>query len=188
MVIKICGIKSLEEVKYCNILLPDYVGFVFAESKRKISLDVAKYLYNGLNHRIMVVGVFRNQPIDEVVGICKANVVDLVQLHGDEDDSYVKELKERTGLKIIKAYTKSIYADYLLLDSKIPGCGMKTKYSKIDNETPTFIAGGIGIENITDLMLLKPYGIDLSSSVEENGFKNYFKMENIIRMVRSYEG
>lgn len=187
MVIKICGIKTLEEVKYCNILLPDYIGFVFAESKRKITLDKAYELYNGLNHRIKVVGVFRNQSIEEVIKIAKSSVIDLIQLHGSEDDEYVRKVKEATGLEIIKAYNKSKYADYLLLDSKNPGSGIKRDYTFKKTNVKTFLAGGIGIDNIADVMLLNPYGIDLSSSVEVNGIKNYNKMENIIRMVRTYE-
>jgi len=188
MVIKICGIKTLEEVKYCNILLPDYIGFVFAKSKRQVSIDKAYELYNGLNHRIKVVGVFRNQSIDEVISVARSGIIDLIQLHGDEDDEFIRKVKETTNLEIIKAYKKSKYADYLILDSKDPGSGVVGDYKFKKDSTKTFLAGGICENNITDYMLLDPYGIDLSSSVEVNGIKNYHKMENIIRMVRTYEG
>ena len=127
--IKICGIKRLEDIEIVNKYNPDYIGFVFADSKRKISHDLAKRLKDNLNSNILSVGVFVNSSKDEILGLFNEGIIEIAQLHGNESEEYIIDIKERTNyeLKIINAiemsqdidllkYDKSL-ADYLLLDS-----------------------------------------------------------------------
>ena len=187
MLIKICGLKRLEDIEYANILKPDFIGFVFASSKRKIDIDLAIKLRNKLNKDIKVVGVFRNDDIELIKEVVKNNIIDLIQLHGDEDDSYILKIKEFTDLKIIKAYRDSIYSDYSLFDNEDPGKGIVFDWNKINTNKPFFLAGGINIENIDKALMVNPYCIDVSSGAETDGLKDFRKMEELIKRCRDYE-
>lgn len=127
--IKICGLKRLEDVGIVNIYKPDYIGFVFADSKRKVSHELAYEMKNNLNSDIVSVGVFVDADMDEIIELFNQGIIEMAQLHGSESEEYIKNLKENTNdkLKIINAiemsnekdllaYEDSI-ADYLLLDS-----------------------------------------------------------------------
>ena len=186
--IKFCGIRRKEDIDYVNILKPDFIGFVFAlESKRRLTLNQAKRLKKNLNEDIITIGVFKNQPIQLIVDACKEGIIDIIQLHGDEDDSYIKELKSYVDNEIISVYRTSKYAEYVMYDSKIPGQGKRTIYYNRAKNKPVFLAGGIDINNIDEIKLLNPYAIDMSSSIETDGFKDFNKMEKIIKKVRNYE-
>ena len=183
--IKICGLRRLEDILIVNKYNPDYIGFVFAKNKKRtISLNDALLFKQHLNNGIIAVGVFLNNDIDEVINIANSNAIDMIQLHGSEDDSYILELKKRTNKPIIKAYRDSIYADYSLFDNINPGSGEKFNWDTIKTNKPFFLAGGINIDNIDEAKLLNPYAIDLSTSVETNGFKDEGKIKEIIRKVR----
>ena len=132
--IKFCGIKRIEDIDICNELKPDYIGFVFFDrSKRFIKPIDAKTLKEKLDRSIKSVGVFVNEEIDKIVEIVNEGIIDLVQLHGDEDDEYIRHLKEKTKTPIIKAFkilskndiigANESIADYVLLDSGA-GTGM----------------------------------------------------------------
>ena len=127
--IKICGLKRLEDIEIANKYKPDYIGFVFADSKRKISHDLACKLKEKLNSDIISVGVFVDAPQSEILELYTEGIIEIAQLHGTESEEYIRNLKEKTNhkLKIIKAieitqdtdllsYDNS-KADYLLLDS-----------------------------------------------------------------------
>ncbi len=184
MKIKICGIRRLIDIEYVNELKPDYIGFVFAESKRRITLNEAKILKENLNKDILAVGVFRNQTIDEIMNVIDAKVIDIIQLHGDETKDYIMDLQSKTNLKIIKAYQEFESIDYVLIDSINPGSGIKENWEIKDYKKKVFLAGGVNISNIEEAINLNPYAIDISSGVESGGFKDYKKMEEIIRRVR----
>ncbi len=185
MLVKICGLRRIEDIEYVNVLKPDFIGFVFALNKvRTIDIYTARKLKDRLNPLIKVVGVFRNNDINYVKEIIDLDIIDIIQLHGDEDDDYIKELKEYSNLPIIKAYRNSIYADYVLYDNDNPGKGMKFDWNKVKNDKPFFLAGGIGVEDIDSAKELNPYCIDVSSSVEVDGFKDYEKMKEFIRRCR----
>lgn len=143
--IKICGIKRLEDIEIVNKYNPDYIGFVFADSKRKISHDLAKRLKDNLNSNILSVGVFVNSSKDEILGLFNEGIIEIAQLHGNESEEYIIDIKERTNyeLKIINAiemsqdidllkYDKSL-ADYLLLDSG-KGSGKTFDWQLIRND------------------------------------------------------
>lgn len=92
--IKICGLKRSEDVDYVNTYQPDYVGFVFA-GKKKDYLWSGKRIKKGLLSSIQVVGVFVNEDISFVEKLVKNDVIDLVQLHGQETNEYIKILKQK---------------------------------------------------------------------------------------------
>ena len=184
--IKICGLRRIEDILIVNKYKPDYIGFIFAHNKtRTISLEDALYLKNNLDNDIIAVGVFKDNDIDEVINIANSGAIDMIQLHGAESDEYIIELKKHTKLSIIKAYRDSVYADYALFDNINPGSGKTFNWDTIKTNKPYFLAGGIDINNIDLAKKLNPYAIDLSSSVETNGFKDEEKIREIIKKVRS---
>ena len=185
MLVKICGLRRLEDIKYANELKPDFIGFVFADkSKRKIDYDLAIKLKKELNKDIKVVGVYLNQSIDYILTAVKLNIIDIIQLHGDEDDNYIKELKEKAKLPIINVYRESIYADYVMYDSLNPGSGNRVDYSYKKGNKLIFLAGGINILNLDEIKKQNPYCIDTSSGVEHLGYKDFDKMKEFIMKVR----
>jgi len=185
--IKICGLRRKEDILIVNKYKPDYIGFIFAEGrKRTIDIHSAKMLYNILDHSILAVGVFLDQDINFIKEALP--YIDLIQLHGNEDTNYIKELKKITNKPIIKAYRNDSYADYYLLDNINPGSGVKMDFNGINkNDLRLFLAGGINISNIDEALKLNPYCIDVSSGVEVLGYKDDKKIEEITRRVKEYE-
>ena len=195
--IKICGIKRLEDISLVNKYKPDYIGFVFADSKRKVSHDLAYELKQNLDSDIISVGVFVDSPIEEIVKLFNEGVIEVAQLHGDEDEKYIKSLKDNTNdkLKIIKAIEMSYKtdllkyddfpADYLLLDSG-KGSGKTFDWGLIRNDLKKefFLAGGLNSENVKELIMkFNPYAIDLSSSLEVDGYKDENKIKEIMEVI-----
>ncbi|WP_296873065.1 phosphoribosylanthranilate isomerase [uncultured Methanobrevibacter sp.] len=195
--IKICGIKRLEDVEMVNRYKPDYIGFVFADSKRKVSHDLAKELRNNLDSDIIPVGVFVDSPQDEILRLFDDGIIEIAQLHGSESEQYILDLKKRTNgeLKIINAIemTQEIdlleyndsNSDYLLLDSG-KGSGKTFDWSLIrkDIKKEFFLAGGLNSENVTQAINeFNPYAIDLSSSLETDGFKDENKIKEIMEVI-----
>ena len=101
--VKICGLRTLADVRLVNQYLPDYVGFVFAKTRRLVADDQALLMRQMLDQRIQAVGVFVNEPIAHVIRLCDMNAIDAVQLHGDEPESYIRQIKDKTGITVIKA-------------------------------------------------------------------------------------
>lgn len=196
MKIKICGLKRNEDIEYVNEALPDYIGFVFSKSRRQVTLQQAYDLKRDLNSRIKSVGVFVNEPQDMIAELAKNGIIDLAQLHGNEDNVYISKLREKTDgkVKIIKAISISnefsidqineIDADFFLLDNGSGGTGKVFDYSLIKNKVNDriFLAGGINAGNIKNAVSLNPYCIDVSSGAESDGIKD---REKIIKLVRS---
>ena len=195
--IKICGIKRLEDISLVNKYKPDYIGFVFADSKRKVSHDLAYELKQNLDSDIISVGVFVDSPIEEIVKLFDDGVIEIAQLHGDEDEKYIKSLKDNTNdkLKIIKSVEMSdktdllkyddLPADYLLLDSG-KGSGKTFDWELIRNDLKKefFLAGGLNSENVKELIMkFNPYAIDLSSSLEVDGYKDENKIKEIMEVI-----
>lgn len=187
--IKICGIRNKEDIQIMNKYKPDYIGFVFVNtSKRYVDIDTAYNCKMALNKEIKAVGVFLDADISSIINIVKRGIIDIIQLHGNEDSGYIKNLRDMVDIPIIKAYREDANADYLLLDNVNPGSGKVFDWNKIKTTKKYFLAGGININNVLDALKLNPYAIDVSSGVEVNGFKDEKKVEEIIRMVREYEG
>lgn len=125
--VKVCGILRIEDIGYINKFKPDYIGFVFAHSSRQVNDSVAMELKRELNPTIKSVGVFVNDDIKRVARLCNTGVIDMIQLHGDEGEDYIVELKSQTSAPIIKAVrvrnecdiicVEGLSCDYLLLDT-----------------------------------------------------------------------
>ena len=192
--IKICGLKRLEDIEIVNKYKPDYIGFVFADSKRKVSHDLASKMKKNLDSSIKSVGVFVDAEIEEILKLYDDGIIDIVQLHGSESEDYIKILKQNSDykLEIINAiemsgeknlldYDDSL-ADYLLLDSgKGSGKTFDWRLIRKDLKKEFFLAGGLNAENITEaIMEFNPYAIDLSSSVETDGYKDELKIKKVM--------
>ena len=192
--IKICGLKRLEDIKIVNKYKPDFIGFVFADSKRKVTPDLARQMKQNLDDSIQSVGVFVDAAIDEILEIHEQGIIDMAQLHGSESEDYIEKLKKKSNnqLKIINAiemddekdlleYDNSI-ADYLLLDSgKGSGKTFDWRLIRKDLKKEFFLAGGLNYQNISQAINeFDPYAIDLSSSVETNGYKDELKIKKVM--------
>ena len=187
--IKICGLKRLEDIEIVNKYKP---------SKRKVSHDLAFEMKNNLSSDIVSVGVFVDADIDEIVDLFDRGVIEIAQLHGLESEDYIRNLKENTNykLKIINAiemsdekdlleYDNSL-SDYLLLDSG-KGSGKTFDWSLIrtDLTKDFFLAGGIDISNVNQAIEeFNPFAVDLSSSLETDGFKDENKIKEIMEVIR----
>ena len=101
--VKICGITTKAEVDAVNRCRPDYMGFVFADSRRRVTYEEAANLKRQLSSGIKAVGVFVNEPIDYILKLVQERVVDLIQLHGEEDESYLRLLRQKTACPIMRA-------------------------------------------------------------------------------------
>lgn len=184
--IKICGLKREEDIEIVNKYKPNYIGFIFAfNKKRTIDIAKAKKLYSLLDRDILAVGVFLNQDIDYIKEALP--YIDLIQLHGNEDEKYIEELKKITSKPIIKAYNDYVLSDFVLLDNTLPGSGIKADWEDLDKyNNPVFLAGGINISNIDEALSLNPYCIDVSTGVETDGYKDESKIKELIEKVRLY--
>ena len=195
--IKICGLRRLEDIEIVNRYKPDYIGFVFADSKRKVSHKLAGQMKNNLSSDIISVGVFVDAPQDEIIKLFEDNIIEIAQLHGRESEDYINNLKENTNdeLKIIKAIEMSddedlseydnSPADYLLLDSgKGSGKTFDWQLIRKDLKKEFFLAGGINSTNVKKAIEeFNPYAIDLSSSLETNDYKDENKIKELMEVI-----
>lgn len=143
----------MEDIEYANEVLPEFIGFVFApKSRRYVSFEQAKKLRGELDYRIAAVGVFVDEDIENIVRLVKDEVIDMVQLHGSEDNAYIAKLREMAEVPIIQAFkiidsydAESAVlsdADFVLLDSGM-GTGKTFDWSLIKSiNRPYFLAGG----------------------------------------------
>lgn len=198
--IKICGLSQPMDIRMVNAVRPDYVGFVFANSRRQVTDTRAIELKDRLDPDIKAVGVFVNEHMERIIRLCKDNVIDLVQLHGDESERDIINLKEFIPNPIIKAvrvrtkeditHASQLSCDYLLFDTysedQYGGSGETFDWSMISKvNKPFFLAGGIHIGNVAlAIRDYHPYGIDVSSGVETDGYKDGKKINEIVRIVR----
>ncbi len=176
--IKICGLFREQDIEYVNEALPDFIGFVFAEkSKRYVNFNRAENLRKNLSEKIVPVGVFVNEKIENIVALYENGVINMVQLHGRESDEYVAELRKKCDAKIIRAYIDGL-CDYVLLDGAVPGSGQVFDWSSLRNRdlSNVFLAGGINLNNIKEALALNPFAVDISSGAETNGFKDREKI------------
>ena len=195
--IKICGIRRLEDIDIVNRYKPDYIGFVFASSKRQVSHEFAAELKSNLDSGIVSVGVFVDADHEEIIKLFNEGVIEIAQLHGTESEDYINVLKQKTNdeLKIIKAiemsenedlsYYDNLDVDYLLLDSG-KGSGKTFDWRLISKNLKKefFLAGGINSGNVMEAIgKFNPYAIDLSSSLETDGFKDENKIKEIMEVI-----
>ncbi len=196
--IKMCGLRRTEDIEFANRVKPDYIGYVFAEkSKRYIATEKAAELTKLLDGDIVPVGVFVDETMENVMAAVKMGAVKMVQLHGSESEDFVSELKSR-GIPVIKAFqvgaaediaaAERSCADMVLLDSG-KGSGQTFDWSLIGSiKRPYLLAGGITAENAAQaIRQLRPFGVDASSCLETDGFKDIAKMKAFAQAVRAAE-
>lgn len=203
MKVKLCGVKRPEDVAMMNEFRPDYVGFVFAGEKRRVSPETAAELAARLDGGIGRVGVFVDEEPEAVARTAKLAGLDVVQLHGDESAACVAALRGLLpGVAVWKAVrvrdktgipaALGLGADLLLLDSFSPGeyggTGKTADFGLIRRarlRVPFFLAGGLNETNLERAVReVSPYGVDLSSGIETNGVKDRRKIERVMRILR----
>ena len=196
--IKICGLSRECDIDYVNQAQPDYAGFIlrYPKSRRNVRAAQAAALRAGLKPGIRAVGVFVDQPLETVLQDAEATGLDVIQLHGQENDAYIRALREQTGLPIWKAFrvvteedltaARASAADLILLDS---GCGTGKPFDwalLAGFDRPYFLAGGLTPETIPEaLRRLSPLGVDLSSGVETGGCKDEQKISAAVHAAHS---
>ena len=208
--VKMCGISKIETISAVVEAKPDYMGLVFAPSKRQVTVEQAEILVEELhkqciNHYdtkvVKTVGVFVNETLDNLVRIADTANLDAVQLHGDEDETFIQSLKERTNVEVWKAIQIRTAADtekwidssadMLLFDAyhkdERGGTGEVFDWSSLDAfERPFMLAGGIDSTNVARaIRTVRPYGIDISSGIETNGVKDDEKITAFTKIVNS---
>ena len=201
--IKICGMRRVDDILYVNTYHPDYAGFILSEGfKRTVDIDTFYDLELLLNKEIKRVGVFVNEPIENILKSF-AQKLDVIQLHGEENAEYIDKLRENCDCEIWKAVrvkdedtirmVNQFQADKLLLDSftavAYGGSGKVANWKIIQTakiEKPFFLAGGLTEQNIVEgIKTVQPYGIDLSGGIETDGCKDRNKIAKIIELVRN---
>jgi phosphoribosylanthranilate isomerase len=198
--VKICGLSRPCDIEAVNQYRPDYIGFVFAaNSSRKITPWQAAELREKLDPGIACVGVFVDETIENIIALTKSGTIDLIQLHGSEDEEYIQSLKALTDKPVIKAVSvnnkgdvqkwDNTSADFLLLDNHGGGTGKSFDWDLIGAVSkPYFLAGGLCPESAgAAVKRSKPYSLDVSSGVETQGSKDPVKIREFIRRVRNAE-
>lgn len=195
--IKLCGLTRPSDIETANLLHPDYVGFVFAKkSRRYVSPERVKTLKELLHPDILAVGVFVDEEPEAVATWLSSGIVDVAQLHGEEDEAYIKKLRELTDRPIIKAFSvkethdiekaNDSMADFVLLDAGDGGTG-----SAFDRELlagmnrPYILAGGLDADTAAEAVRRwRPYAVDVSTGIETDGLKDAEKMQAFVKNVR----
>ena len=198
--VKICGLSRPEDIEAVNRYRPDFIGFVFAPSRRQVNKETARSLRTSLDASIQVAGVFVNQPPEEIVELLQEGIIDSVQLHGDEDDAAIAHLKSLYDCMVIKSVgignalpKLPAAADYLLFDtmsSERGGTGRVFDWNVLEGYagTPYFLAGGLDAENVGEAVArLHPFCVDVSSGIENGGVKDREKIERFIKQARGQE-
>ncbi len=194
--IKFCGLTRECDIKAVNELMPEYIGFVFwPRSKRVVTRELASELKAMLDPSIKAVGVFVDEDIEVVKSLLNDGIIDIAQLHGNEDETYINDLKNSTGKSVIKAFrirneddakkAQTSPADWVLLDSGM-GTGKTFNWEIIKGvNRPYFLAGGLAPDNAAEAIReLHPYALDVSSGIETEGIKDTKKMTDFYEAVR----
>lgn len=211
--IKLCGMMKPCDIEYANRVKPDFVGFIFANTRRKISAAQAKQFRKALDAEIPAVGVFVNEDISVITSLVQDGCIDMIQLHGEEDVDYIRRLREICDVPVIKAVkvqtveqirqAAALPVDYLLLDTYrkgvLGGTGeafdwellREAKAAAGDTAEgelfgkPYFLAGGLHAGNLREAAALGSYGLDVSSGIETEGSKDFDKMVEVVKIVRT---
>ncbi|MEW8996488.1 MAG: phosphoribosylanthranilate isomerase [Thermoanaerobacter sp.] len=197
--VKICGLRRKEDIEYANELKPDYVGFVFAKSKRQIEVEQALDLISLLDKEIKTVGVFVNEPVENALKIAQTLNLDVLQFHGDETQDYIDNFKNFTVWKAIRIKdkedlekTKEFKVNSFVFDTltknEYGGTGKTFNWEvlkEMELNVPIILAGGLNENNVEEaIKIVDPYAVDVSSGVETEGYKDFKKMKSFIEKVR----
>lgn len=194
--IKLCGLTRPEDIEIANALRPEYIGFVFFEkSRRYVEEEKARGLKSLLSKEIKAVGVFVDEPPGKIAHLLDSGIIDIAQLHGSEDEGYIKRLRTFSDKPLIKAFrilseddvkrAQESSADFVLLDSG-QGCGKAFDWELLrDIKRDYFLAGGLDPENVSDaIRALHPFAVDVSSGIETDHIKDKNKMVAFVSAVR----
>lgn len=212
--IKLCGMMKPCDIEYANRVKPDLVGFIFANTRRKISAAQAKQFREALDAEIPAVGVFVNEDISVITSLVQNGCIDMIQLHGEEDADYIRRLREVCDVPVIKAVkvqtveqirqAAALPVDYLLLDTYrkgvLGGNGEAFDWELLREAKaaagdaaegelfgkPYFLAGGLHAGNLREAAALGSYGLDVSSGIETDGSKDFTKMVEVMELVRKF--
>lgn len=196
--IKICGLRRPQDIEAVNRAGPDFAGFVVEVpgSRRSVSREELRSLAGGLKKEILAVGVFVNAPSELVAELLEEGTIQLAQLHGQEDEAYLRRLRKWTDKPLIQAFSirteedarraLSSTADYLLFDQGNGGTGRSFDWSLLPEiSRPFFLAGGLGEDNLAEaIRQVRPWAVDLSSSLETGGLKDPEKIRRAVELVR----
>lgn len=202
------------DIEYANRVKPDFAGFIFANTRRKISAAQAKQFREALDAEIPAVGVFVNEDISVITSLVQNGCIDMIQLHGEEDADYIRRLREICDVPVIKAVkvqmveqirqAAALPVDYLLLDTYrkgvLGGTGeafdweLLREAKIVAGDTaegelfgkPYFLAGGLHAGNLREAAALGSYGLDVSSGIETDGSKDFTKMVEVMELVRKF--
>ena len=205
--IKLCGMMKPCDIEYANRVKPDLVGFIFANTRRKISPAQAKQFREALDAEIPAVGVFVNEDISVITSLVQNGCIDMIQLHGEEDADYIRRLREVCDVPVIKAVkvqtveqirqAAALPVDYLLLDTYRKGVLGGTgeafdwellREAKIaaGDTAEGELFGGLHAGNLREAAALGSYGLDVSSGIETDGSKDFTKMVEVMELVRKF--
>ena len=197
MIIKFCGIRRPEDIEAVNETRPDLAGFIIVKDRRRyIAPEKVRELRQLLDPSVKVVGVFIDEDIEVVAKLLHDGIIDIAQLHGNESEDYIRELKSRTGAQVIKAVgirssedverAERSPADLVIVDSPGGGTGNTFDWELLKKiKRPYILAGGINAENIEEAVeMLHPYGVDVSSGIETDGYKDKEKMKAFMALVK----
>jgi phosphoribosylanthranilate isomerase len=203
--IKICGITNLEDAQDAVTFGADAIGFIFAKSPRKVEPEAVKSIIANLKGKILKVGVFVNEELNRVMEIAEDCKLDAIQLHGDESPEYTSQLKKWPVIKAlrikddatltsIKRY-KDVFAYLLDTFSEVSygGTGETFDWSLAvkakDFGKPVILSGGLGLSNIQEaIKVVRPYGVDISSSIETKpGKKDSKLMKEVIARIKALD-
>ena len=190
--VKICGLSTPEAVATAVEAGADYIGFVFAKSKRQVSLEQAHGLAKGVTGQTKIVGVFVSPSLEELEEAINQVPLDIVQIHGTFDEALIPKI----SVPVIRAIQISdsesqvkSQADYLLFDAPIAGSGQTFDWQLLTDkqiEQDYFIAGGLTVDNVAEAKeTFHPYALDVSSGVETDGHKDLDKIKAFIERVKA---
>lgn len=194
--IKLCGMRRVIDIQTANNLKVEFIGFVFwPKSKRMVTPEEAAELKSILSPDIVAVGVFVDEKAETVAELLNRGTIDIAQLHGSEDEAYIRHLRTLTRKPLIQAFRireqKDLEAaalssaESVLLDAG-KGDGITFDWTLLRDFTrPYFLAGGLTPENVSAAIdQLHPYAVDISSGIETNGIKDAEKMTAFVKAVR----
>lgn len=185
--VKICGLSTAEAVETAVLAGADYIGFVFAKSKRQVSLEQAHELARLVTGKTKIVGVFVSPSLEELEQAIAQVPLDIVQIHGTFDEALIQKISvpviRAIQLSAQKAQVSS-QADYLLFDAPVAGSGQTFDWNLLKNQKiqqDFFIAGGLTVDNVRQAReTFQPYALDVSSGVETDGHKDIEKIKAFI--------
>ena len=190
--VKICGLSTKEAVKTAVSAGADYIGFVFAPSKRQVTLEQATELAEIIPTYVKKVGVFVSPSRSELLEAIEKVGLDLVQVHGQVVDKLFENLP-CASIQAVQVdgdgHVPNSLADYLLFDAPVAGSGQTFDWGRLDTtelSQPFFIAGGLNEDNVEEaIQHFTPYAVDVSSGVETNGQKDHEKISRFIERVKN---